>query len=47
MKDTKMKDKSLGELQKSKKCIIEPSDGVTKLDCKDWPLLFKVGNLIY
>jgi len=46
--DTKMKDKkSLGELQKSTKCIIKPSDHLTKLECKDWPLLFKVGDLIH
>jgi len=46
--DTKMKDKkSLGELQKSTKCVIAPSDHLTKLECKDWPLLFKVGDLIY
>lgn len=38
----KSKKKSLGELQREIKCEIEPSDEITKLDCKDWPLLFKV-----
>ncbi|XP_014487752.1 PREDICTED: H/ACA ribonucleoprotein complex subunit 4, partial [Dinoponera quadriceps] len=37
----KSKKKSLGELQRETKCEIEPSDEITKLDYKDWPLLFK------
>ncbi|XP_034934367.1 H/ACA ribonucleoprotein complex subunit 4 [Chelonus insularis] len=37
----KSKKKSLGELQVAMKCEIEPSDAPTKLECKDWPLLFK------
>lgn len=39
-KKKKMK-KSLGELQASMTCEITPSNEVVKLDCKDWPLLFK------
>lgn len=36
--------KSLGEIQAKMKCQMEPSDGgvADKLECKDWPLLFKV-----
>ncbi|KAK2575019.1 hypothetical protein KPH14_008766 [Odynerus spinipes] len=37
----KDKKKSLGEIQVAMKCEIEPSNEVVKLDCKDWPLLFK------
>ncbi|XP_043274680.1 H/ACA ribonucleoprotein complex subunit 4 [Venturia canescens] len=37
----KGKKKSLGEIQTAMKCQMEPSDEITKLDCKDWPLLFK------
>ncbi|EZA62436.1 H/ACA ribonucleoprotein complex subunit [Ooceraea biroi] len=28
-------------MQKSTKCVIEPSTAEVKLECKDWPLLFK------
>jgi hypothetical protein len=38
----KNKNKSLGEIQVKMKCQMEPSSEITKLDCKDWPLLFKV-----
>ncbi|CAD6227597.1 GSCOCG00001275001-RA-CDS [Cotesia congregata] len=37
----KSKKKSLGELQVAMDCKMEPSDIPEKLDCKDWPLLFK------
>ncbi|XP_015599322.1 H/ACA ribonucleoprotein complex subunit 4 [Cephus cinctus] len=37
----KNKKKSLGEIQVAMKCHVEPSDEIVKLDCKDWPLLFK------
>ncbi|XP_012056914.1 PREDICTED: H/ACA ribonucleoprotein complex subunit 4 [Atta cephalotes] len=37
----KDKKKSLGELQLATKCEIEPSKMEVKLECKDWPLLFK------
>ncbi|XP_012282911.1 H/ACA ribonucleoprotein complex subunit 4 isoform X1 [Orussus abietinus] len=33
--------KSLGDIQMGMKCLVEPSSGDVKLDCKDWPLLFK------
>lgn len=38
----KDKKKSIGEMQLSTKCQIEPSNVEVKLECKDWPLLFKV-----
>ncbi|XP_058805138.1 H/ACA ribonucleoprotein complex subunit 4 [Phymastichus coffea] len=39
----KNKTKSLGEIQAKMKCQLEPSDvaKTMKLECKDWPLLFK------
>lgn len=37
----KDKKRSLGEIQATMKCEIKPSDEEVKLDCKDWPLLFK------
>ncbi|CAK9828088.1 H/ACA ribonucleoprotein complex subunit 4 [Anthophora retusa] len=37
----KSKKKSLGEIQATMKCQIEPSDEFVKLEYKDWPLLFK------
>lgn len=43
----KSKKKSLGEMQVKMKCEMEPSDELGKLDCKDWPLLFKVSLLIF
>ncbi|XP_029663038.1 H/ACA ribonucleoprotein complex subunit 4-like [Formica exsecta] len=32
---------SLGEIQRTMKCEIVPSNKEVKLECKDWPLLFK------
>ena len=43
----KSKKRSLGEMQVKMKCEMEPSDELGKLDCKDWPLLFKVGLQIF
>ncbi|XP_029161267.1 H/ACA ribonucleoprotein complex subunit 4 [Nylanderia fulva] len=41
-KSKKKKNKaSLGEIQRTMKCEIEPSKVEVKLECKDWPLLFK------
>lgn len=37
----KSKKKVLGDMQKTMKCELEPSTEEVKLDCKDWPLLFK------
>ncbi|XP_053987398.1 H/ACA ribonucleoprotein complex subunit 4 [Hylaeus anthracinus] len=37
----KSKKKSLGEIQATMKCQIEPSTDIVKLEYKDWPLLFK------
>ncbi|XP_057326332.1 H/ACA ribonucleoprotein complex subunit 4 isoform X1 [Microplitis mediator] len=37
----KSKKKSLGDIQVAMDCKMEPSDLPEKLDCKDWPLLFK------
>lgn len=37
----KSKRKSLGETQMKIKCEMEPSSEIPKLECKDWPLLFK------
>lgn len=39
--DTSKKKDSLGELQKKMKCELQPSNEEVKLECKDWPLLFK------
>ncbi|KMQ97369.1 h aca ribonucleoprotein complex subunit 4-like protein [Lasius niger] len=42
--DDKSKKKNklpLGEIQRTMKCEIEPSNVEVKLECKDWPLLFK------
>ncbi|XP_003701715.1 dyskerin pseudouridine synthase 1 Nop60B [Megachile rotundata] len=33
--------KSLGEIQATMKCQLEPSEEIVKLEYKDWPLLFK------
>lgn len=43
----KSKKKSLGEIQATMKCQLEPSDEIIKLEYKDWPLLFKVCNIKY
>ncbi|XP_076674771.1 dyskerin pseudouridine synthase 1 Nop60B [Andrena cerasifolii] len=40
----KSKKKSLGEIQATMKCQVEPSDEPVKLEYKDWPLLFKNFN---
>ncbi|XP_070160713.1 H/ACA ribonucleoprotein complex subunit 4 [Polyergus mexicanus] len=41
-KSKKKKNKpSLGEIQRTMKCEIVPSNEEVKLECKDWPLLFK------
>ncbi|OXU30917.1 hypothetical protein TSAR_001884 [Trichomalopsis sarcophagae] len=40
-KEKKKNKKSLGEIQAKMKCQMEPSNDVGKLECKDWPLLFK------
>ncbi|KAG7196692.1 hypothetical protein KM043_016024 [Ampulex compressa] len=37
----KSKKKSLGEIQATMKYQVEPSTDIVKLECKDWPLLFK------
>ncbi|XP_076233207.1 dyskerin pseudouridine synthase 1 Nop60B [Calliopsis andreniformis] len=37
----KNKKKSLGEIQATMKCQVEPSSDPIKLEYKDWPLLFK------
>ncbi|KAJ8672802.1 hypothetical protein QAD02_004062 [Eretmocerus hayati] len=37
----KNKSKALGDIQVKMKFEMEPSTGSVKLDCKDWPLLFK------
>ncbi|XP_043577877.1 H/ACA ribonucleoprotein complex subunit 4 [Bombus pyrosoma] len=37
----KSKKKSLGEIQATMKCQLEPSNEIVKLEYKDWPLLFK------
>ena len=41
-KEKKKKIKDLGEIQAKMKCQMEPSSALPKLECKDWPLLFKV-----
>uniref|UniRef100_A0A0C9RXQ3 Nop60B_0 protein n=1 Tax=Fopius arisanus TaxID=64838 RepID=A0A0C9RXQ3_9HYME len=40
-KKKKKSKKSLGEAQVAMDCKMEPADGIVKLECKDWPLLFK------
>lgn len=40
-KSKKKSRKSLGDQQVNMECKMEPSDAPSKLDCKDWPLLFK------
>lgn len=46
-KKNKKKNENLGEIQAKMKCEMQPSSEVAKLDCKDWPLLFKVFILMF